>query len=380
VVDGPAFSDQMIVAQRLDYFGTLGCPAPVPTAVTDIIGDQGGFVRLTFTRSDRDDLPVDDIDFYSIWRRLPEDLSKASGTVVAPDQLTFAAIEDLAARGRVLRPSPAGTPPGLWELAATQPAHHAALGYSIAVPTRFDASAVVSPGAATHLFFVSAHSVRPRIWWDSYVLSGFSIDNLAPAAPAGFTAEQPTSKAASLPIRMVLSWSPNSESDLEDYAIYRGSSSSFLPASPGDFIARVTGTTYVDSTMAPWSTVFYRVAAFDVHGNASPYTEARGGKVRTDTELQTSASYALWQNEPNPAHGSTLIRWSLAEDGPVRLTVYDVAGRAVRTLLARPMARGPHSMLWDAKDDSGRNVAAGTYFYRLEAGTLTRTRRLTLIR
>lgn len=378
----PLFADEQVLLQKLDAFGTLGCPEPMITSIADISGDQGGFVAMAFTRSDRDDLPVDDIDFYSIWRRLPGDVAKsASVLVMAPSALTRELLAGAPA-GSIVRPSPAGTPPGLWELVGTQAAHRAAQGYTYAAATRFDESPFLPPGSATHSFFVSAHSVRPRIWWDSDAATGLSYDNLAPAVPQALTVTQPgvVAKVTSLPLQLVLNWAPNREADLGEYVIYRGANSQFVPAGPNDVYARVRSSTFVDSVLTPWTSMYYRVAAIDVHGNEGPYSEARGTLVRTDAEFPTSISYSLSQNEPNPARGTTLIRWSLAEAGPVRLTVYDVAGRAVRALVATSLPGGRHALAWDTKDSRGNAVAAGIYFCRLEAGTFVRTRRMTVMR
>jgi hypothetical protein len=75
---------------------------------------------------------------------------------------------------------------------------------------------------------------------------------------------------------------------------------------------------------------------------------------------------ALERAFPNPFHDRTSLRFSL-ERSPtaVRIDVYDVSGRRVRTLLDRAMTRGTHIVGWDSRDDRGRAVAAGTYFARL---------------
>ncbi len=89
----------------------------------------------------------------------------------------------------------------------------------------------------------------------------------------------------------------------------------------------------------------------------------------------------LHQNAPNPFNPMTVISWELDADGPVGLEVYDVAGRLVRTLLAGERQQvGPGESRWYGRDDAGREVAAGVYLYRLRAGSVDLTRRMTLVR
>ncbi len=66
--------------------------------------------------------------------------------------------------------------------------------------------------------------------------------------------------------------------------------------------------------------------------------------------------------------------------GRVHLAVYDVTGRLVGTLVNEPRLAGAHTVMWDAKDDRGREVASGIYFLRLFHAGEVRTRKLVLLR
>ena len=70
-------------------------------------------------------------------------------------------------------------------------------------------------------------------------------------------------------------------------------------------------------------------------------------------------------NYPNPFNPETEIRYSLPADGVVKLTVYNMVGQVVRTLVDERVVAGNHVVKWDAIDDNGQRVAAGIYFYRL---------------
>ena len=92
-------------------------------------------------------------------------------------------------------------------------------------------------------------------------------------------------------------------------------------------------------------------------------------------------SYRLEQNHPNPFNPETAIRFHLESQQRVSLMIYDVKGRMVRALVRDELqAAGPQEVPWDGRDEKGRSVASGVYFYRLEAGPFARTKQMTLIK
>jgi hypothetical protein len=92
-------------------------------------------------------------------------------------------------------------------------------------------------------------------------------------------------------------------------------------------------------------------------------------------------AYALGQNVPNPFNPRTTIRYDLPEPARVRLRIFDVAGWLVRTLVDNEaIAAGRKEIVWRGLDDGGRQVAAGVYFYRLDAGEFSETKRMTLVK
>lgn len=83
---------------------------------------------------------------------------------------------------------------------------------------------------------------------------------------------------------------------------------------------------------------------------------------------------------PNPFGPVTAISYRLPTAGPTTLEIYDVAGRVVRTLARGALDAGPHETRWDGRNNSGKEVASGIYFMRLEAPGLRQVRQVTLIR
>jgi hypothetical protein len=88
----------------------------------------------------------------------------------------------------------------------------------------------------------------------------------------------------------------------------------------------------------------------------------------------------LLQNRPNPFNPRTSIGFTLPQSGPVRLRVFDPAGRLVATLADRSLPAGTYQFPWDGRDRAGRSVASGVYFYQLEALGIRRSNRMTLLK
>jgi hypothetical protein len=85
----------------------------------------------------------------------------------------------------------------------------------------------------------------------------------------------------------------------------------------------------------------------------------------------------LTLTRPNPFRPATTIQYALARPGAVRLAVYDVAGRAVRTLVDGTRPAGFHAVVWDGRDDRGASVPSGIYFCRFQAaGVRSEVRKL----
>lgn len=100
-----------------------------------------------------------------------------------------------------------------------------------------------------------------------------------------------------------------------------------------------------------------------------------------ESPLPDTPGARLHESFPNPFGSRTTIRYELAEPGPARLTVYDATGRLVRLLIAEPrVAAAAHQVIWNRRDDSGYPVPGGVYFYRLDAGPCSQTRRVVALR
>jgi subtilisin family serine protease len=111
----------------------------------------------------------------------------------------------------------------------------------------------------------------------------------------------------------------------------------------------------------------------------APAPEPHAGAADRDERLAPD-SYRLDPLRPSPFLDRTDIVFALPERAAAEVSVHDVTGRRVRTLLARTVSSGEYRLSWDGLDDSGRPVAAGVYFARLTAPGVRRVQRGVLLR
>ncbi len=96
--------------------------------------------------------------------------------------------------------------------------------------------------------------------------------------------------------------------------------------------------------------------------------------------VQRPERSSLSQNHPNPFNQSTEIKFALRRSGFVTLSIYDILGRKVKTLVSEHLSAGYKFVLWEGKGDSGKDVASGIYFYQIKIGDFTETKRLVLLK
>jgi hypothetical protein len=168
-----------------------------------------------------------------------------------------------------------------------------------------------------------------------------------------------------------------------------------LANSPKAFYAGWNGTAWSTpsrlavNTFAP-DTVFGKIRAGYKNGGGDDclaiWAGVNGGAVYSTRACQTTTGltnnnngipeeYALQQNYPNPFNPSTVIKYSIPQNSAVKLTVYDMTGRAVKTLVNQVMNPGNYEISFDAS-----NFASGVYFYKLQAGSFTQTKKMMLIK
>ena len=90
--------------------------------------------------------------------------------------------------------------------------------------------------------------------------------------------------------------------------------------------------------------------------------------------------FALHDNFPNPFNPSTVITYDLAVDGFVDLSIYNVVGKKIKTIVSQNETAGRKITAWYGRDDAGNTLSAGMYFYRLTAGGKVFTKKMVLMK
>ncbi|MFH1312999.1 MAG: T9SS type A sorting domain-containing protein [Candidatus Eisenbacteria bacterium] len=236
-------------------------------------------------------------------------------------------------------------------------------------------------GKAFIKWFNNSHALYPSYappWWYGMVMTGDpalkpNADYFPPAIPEDLVAGPGTSS-------IDLTWSPNTEPDLGSYNIYRD-----VDGMVPEYLASVTApsTSYQDFAVGNDTTYVYWVTSVDTLNNESDYsvpdscTYSDVGAV-AGGHLEPRKRFV--KNNPNPFSQSTVISFSLAQEGRARLSIYDVSGRRVCTLVDGSVGRGVHRAVWDGRDDRGQRTGMGIYLCCLEDADGSRlTRKIMLL-
>jgi len=105
----------------------------------------------------------------------------------------------------------------------------------------------------------------------------------------------------------------------------------------------------------------------------------------SENVVEAPITYALEQNHPNPFNPSTMIKYALSKQVTVKLEIFDMLGRHVRTLVNQLQQVGHYAITWDGRNEQGQAVASGTFLYQLRAVPSTgsgfvQTQRMALVR
>jgi hypothetical protein len=90
--------------------------------------------------------------------------------------------------------------------------------------------------------------------------------------------------------------------------------------------------------------------------------------------------WALRQNSPNPVGGATEVRYQIARTSAVSIKIYNAMGQLVKTLVDGPAEPGRYAAHWDGRNLAGENVSSGVYFYKMQAGGFSATKKMLVVR
>ena len=107
-------------------------------------------------------------------------------------------------------------------------------------------------------------------------------------------------------------------------------------------------------------------------------TESFHGPVMAQSTVPET--FQVLQNFPNPFNPETKIRFQLPKDMDTRVGVYNLKGQLVRMLIQATIKAGYQEIRWDGRDEQGKRVASGVYYYRIQAGPHDEIRKMVLIK
>ena len=180
--------------------------------------------------------------------------------------------------------------------------------------------------------------------------------------------------SASVFLLPVLGWADDSPSKTPTQSTYT-LRTSVIGATGGS--SRTSGFRQYGTLAQPTPTGVATESGFDLH--AGFWKEWRGPATAIEDESPVLADQ-LFQNYPNPFNPVTTIRYAVASQSPVELTIYNVRGQKVRRLVSESKSPGRYTVNWDGTSDQGTRVASGVYFYRIQIGTFSAVKKMVVLK
>ena len=179
--------------------------------------------------------------------------------------------------------------------------------------------------------------------------------------------------------RVQLHWSTASERENLGFYISRSTTEEGVYYKLNNNLIAGSGTTeesheysFVDVDIEPGQVYYYKLIDIDYSGNVGMH-----GPIKVDVPASPTI-YELEQNYPNPFNPQTTIAFRLADNSRVRISIYNLTGQLVKTLLDEELSARRHQVVWDGTNDFGIKVPSGIYLYVLEAGDRRISKRMIL--
>jgi len=191
------------------------------------------------------------------------------------------------------------------------------------------------------------------------------------AAPTGFTLYP-------LETYVTLTWNAVSIDDFNYYIVERSTDVEFAD----DVESNASLVNYYEDHDLEYDTEYFYRVYYVAGGSNSEYSDVLSVTLEwldVDGE-QLPTVYALHQNYPNPFNPVTNLSYDLPEDAMVTITVYNMMGRQVSTLVSSHQNAGYKSVQWNATNNSGQPISAGLYIYTIQAGEFSQTKKMILLK
>ena len=177
---------------------------------------------------------------------------------------------------------------------------------------------------------------------------------------------------------VTLTWDPAEDDGLQYYLLERSTDPEFTEET---VVSNYVMTNYFEDSSLEYDTeYFYRVSYY-----AGDWSELSDVISVTLEWMNVDGSqipdvYALHQNYPNPFNPVTNLSYDLPENAMVNITIYDMMGRIVSTLVNENQSAGYKALRWNATNNTGQPVSAGVYIYTIQAGDFNKTKKMILLK
>jgi hypothetical protein len=153
-------------------------------------------------------------------------------------------------------------------------------------------------------------------------------------------------------------------------------------AAPGSYVLSVDAPGFISSSSVVASPTYASDAKGMPQGASGMNFSLNSVATSVEEDVQTvvPSQYMLEQNYPNPFNPTTQISFSLPNTERMTLTVYNLIGQKIRTLVDGTMSAGSHVVTWNGRDARGAQMPSGVYFYRLESSGFSAARRMLMLK
>jgi hypothetical protein len=169
--------------------------------------------------------------------------------------------------------------------------------------------------------------------------------------------------------------------------VYRDSALTFSVIDSGHISGEFTGDSLFITPQEDWyglDSLILTVAEADSEANCDStwlrLTVTENTSTPSLDESQIPAEFFLSDASPNPFNSTADIRFGLPSNSLVTLVIYDLTGQKIRELTNEPLQAGYHTSIWDGRNETGIPVSSGLYFYRINAGTFTQVKKMSMIK
>ncbi|GAB1468587.1 hypothetical protein MASR2M64_13240 [Candidatus Cloacimonadota bacterium] len=235
--------------------------------------------------------------------------------------------------------------------------------YTLFLPLGAQQLSASSPGYNTSTASVVVTNLA------SVSIQDFYLGYFAPATGLAFSVDADY---------ITLTWNApeDPEYQLTGYSIYRK-----MDAGRFELITSVGVPSYTEQLLLS-GTYSYHVVTDYLLGSSTATNDViyQNTVANNDENIDSPIATCLMNNYPNPFNPETTFRFSLKETSPTKLSIYNLKGQLVRTLINKDMLAGTHQIVWDGRDAANRIVATGVYLYRLESKNFSQTKRAILMK